>query len=151
MRTRTLSPTDQLALRNCAKQELERLEQLMENQKTIQLLDEFKNQFNICETIYKVILKKHQECKGKASYLKITMTQAPHALKFAGYSFDRTLLNELFGASSNNGRTVKKLRDAVTHGIDQNAVNEIIARKDELFGYMDSFISEIRSFDCVAA
>lgn len=148
-----LSPEDQLALRNSAKQELERLEQLMENSETIQLLDEFKNRFNICETVYKVILKKHQECRRKKSetYLKVTMTQVPYALEFAGYSFSHDLLSELFGATSHKGRTVKKLRDAVTHGVDPKAVNEIITRKDELFGYMDSFLLEIRSYDNAAA
>ena len=142
-------------MRNSAKQELERLEQIIEDVETVQLLDEFKNKFNMCESVYKVVLKKHQECKGKIphSYLKITMTQVPHALNFAGYSFDKNLLNGLFGASRNNdsGSTVKKLRDAVTHGVDQKAVTEIILRKEELFGYMDSFLSEIRSYDAAAA
>lgn len=153
MGMKKLSSTDQLALRDSARNELERLEHIMGNIETLQLLDKFKNKFNICETVYKVILKKHQECKGKKSdaYLKITMTQVPHALKFAGYSFNKDLLNELFGASGKKGQTVKKLRDAVTHGVDQEAVNEIIARKDELFGYMDSFLSEIRSSDTIAA
>lgn len=79
------------------------------------------------------------------------MSQVPHALNFAGYVFDKALLNELFGAKSSNGRTVKKLRDAVTHGIEQAAVDEILRRENELFGYMDNFLSTIRSFDEPAA
>lgn len=44
----------------------------------------------------------------------------------------------------------KKLRDAVTHGIASEAVQEITDRKEELFGYMDAFLSEIRDFDVAA-
>ena len=47
--------------------------------------------------------------------------------------------------------TVKKLRDAVTHGINEKAVKEIMNRKDELFGYMDDFLNTIRTFDQTAA
>ena len=79
------------------------------------------------------------------------MKQVPHALNFAGYNFDKELLNDLFGAQSSKGKTVKKLRDAVTHSIDQKAVNEIMARNEELFTYMNTFINVIKSFDNIAA
>ena len=75
------------------------------------------------------------------------MTQVPFALSFAGYSFEKELLNELFGSSSKKGMTVKKLRDAVTHSIDEKATKEIFDRKEELFGYMDNFLDTIRNFD----
>lgn len=147
-----ISPQEQKILRNNAKAELERMEACLMDQNTVQLLDAFKSKFNICETVYKVIFAEHQKRKRKDvnGYLKVDMTQVPHALNFAGYSFEKTDLNELFGASSKKGTTVKKLRDSVTHGINQKAVNEIIARKEELFGYMDSFLSVIRTFDDAA-
>ena len=147
-----ISPQEQKILRNNAKAELERMEACLVDQNTVQLLDAFKNKFNICETVYKVIFAEHQKRKRKDinGYLKVDMTQVPHALNFAGYSFEKTDLNELFGASSKNGTTVKKLRDSVTHGLDQKAVDEIIKRKEELFGYMDSFLSVIRTFDDAA-
>ena len=47
--------------------------------------------------------------------------------------------------------TVKKLRDAVTHSIDEKAVKEITDRQNELFGYMDYFLNTIRNFDEAAA
>ena len=148
-----ITEQEKQVLRNNAKAELERLEACMSDQSTVQLLDTFKNRFNICETVYKVILEEHQKRKGKpaTNFLKVDMTQVPHALNFAGYSFDRTLLNELFGASSQKGKTVKKLRDETTHGINEKAVKEIIARKDELFGYMDEFLTGIRSYESNAA
>ena len=133
--------------------ELNRLERIQTDTETTKLLDAFKNKFNICESVYKVILKEHQISKGKTdtNYLKLIMTQVPFALSFAGYSFEKDLLNELFGSSSKKGMTVKKLRDAVTHGIDEKAAKEISGRKEELFGYMDDFLSTIRNFDQIAA
>ena len=75
------------------------------------------------------------------------MRQVPYALEFAGYSFDKDLLNALFGAKSNKGTTVKKLRDAVTHGFNKDAINEIQERQKELFNYMNCFLECIRTFD----
>ena len=97
----------------------------------------------------KIILAAHQKHKGKRTInrLKVSMTQVPYALNFAGYTFDKDLLNELFGSSSEIGKTVKKLRDETTHGVNEEAVKEIVMRKDELFGYMDSFLLGIRNFD----
>lgn len=147
-----ISEENKKKLRLSAKAELERLEVYFSNQEVVQLLDDFKNKFNICESVYKIILAEHQRFKGKPEndYLKVSMLQVPHALSFAGYTFDKTLLNELFGASSQNGKTVKKLRDAITHSINDKAVQEIITRKEELFGYMDAFLSVIRTFDAAA-
>lgn len=148
-----LSFNEQKALRDNARKELERLEKIQANADMVQLLDSFKNKYNICETVYKVILKAHQNAKGKtvSNYLKVIMTQVPYALTFAGYTFDKELLNELFGATSKKGMTIKKLRDAVTHGIDEKAVKEISRRKEELFSYMDDCLNTIKTFDQEAA
>lgn len=119
----------------------------MKDDATIELIDSFKNKFNLCESVYKVILKKHQNVKGnKKVYLKLTMTQIPFAMKFAGYNVDRDLLNRLFGSETKKGRqSIKKLRDSVTHSIKQSAVDEIKARERELFNDMDSFLEIIRN------
>ena len=142
-------------LRDSAKAELERLEAIYSDEEVTKLLDDFREKYNLCESVYKVILAEHQKVKGhkETDYLKVTMQQVPHALKFAGYGFDKALLTEIFGAKSQKGKTVhtvKKLRDAVTHGIASEAVQEITDRKEELFGYMDAFLSGIRDFDAAA-
>lgn len=151
MSTPMITEEEQLALRNRAKAELERLEIRLAEKEKIQIVDEFKNKFNICETVYKIILEEHQKSKGKKiekQSLSLTMKQVPYALKFAGYTFEKDLLTELFGASSPTGKsTAKKLRNETTHGISKKAVEEIVSRKDELFGYMDSFLSVIRTQD----
>ena len=147
-----ISEEDKRELRNSAKEELERLEAIYSNVEVNQLLNEFKGKYNICESVYKVILAEHQRVKGNRGigYPKVSMTQVPYAWSFAGYGFDKGLLTEIFGSHSPNGQTVKKLRDAVTHGIDNKAVQEISARREELFGYMDTFLSGIRDFDTAA-
>ena len=147
-----ITAEEQRNLRQSAKEELMRLNEVFQNEEITDLLDRFKNRFNQCETVYKVILAEHQKRKGrkKDGYLKVDMTQAPHALSFAGYIFEKEELNELFGSSSKKGMTVKKLRDAVTHGIDAKAAKEIATREEELFGYMDSFLQVIQTFDDAA-
>lgn len=76
------------------------------------------------------------------------MKQAPHALAFAGYDFDKELLAKLFGAEEKIGsRSVKKLRDSLTHSMNDKAVNELSDRYEEMNGYMDSFLNKIRTFD----
>lgn len=145
MSAATITEHQKLVLRNKAKAELLRLETYLSNQSTVQVVDAFKNKFNLCETVYKIILAKYIKQKNKSKdSLKITMKQVPAALKFAGYTFDNALLSEIFGSSSTS---IKKLRDATTHGIKKKAVEEIISRKDELFGYMDTFLCQIHSHD----
>lgn len=58
-----ISAEEQMELRNKAKQELERLERITNDGQIVELLDEFKNKFNICETTYKVVLREHQKNK----------------------------------------------------------------------------------------
>lgn len=57
-------------------------------------------------------------------------------------------LKKLFGAEEKIGsRSVKKLRDSLTHSMDDKAVNELSDRYEEMNGYMDSFLNKIRTFD----
>lgn len=145
-----LDETQKLSLRNRAKDELIRIEKLVADKNKKKLIDDFKEKFSICEIVYKVILEEHQFNKtGKHSdYLKVTMKQAPYALAFAGYDFDKELLTKLFGAEEKIGsRSVKKLRDSLTHSMNDKAVNELSDRYEEMNGYMDSFLNKIRTFD----
>lgn len=134
-------------LRDSAKAELERLEAIYSNEGVTQLLNDFKGKCNLCESVYKIILVRYLQAKGKKTGKRLVVDgrQVDAVLKFAGYGFDKAFLKELFGEKSANGKTVKGLRDAVTHGIDSKAVQEITDRKAELFGYMDTFLSEIRT------
>lgn len=147
-----LTDKEKIELRNKAKFEIERIEKIFNDKETLQLLDSFKNKFNICESAYKIVLLEHQKAKGNntnLNRLRLTMTQVPYALNFAGYTFNLELLNELFGSESkiNGCKTVKILRNSLTHGISDKCVDEIKKRKEELFDYMDSFLHIIKTFD----
>lgn len=148
--SKPLTQEQQLKLRNKAKAELERLEAVNNDDQAREKINNFKDKFGICEIVYKVILEDHQFNKTGAhtKRLKVDMRQAPAALNYAGYNFDKGLLTNLFGAEGKIGsRTVKKLRDCLTHSVSQNAIDELIRRENELHGYMDQFLSKIREFD----
>lgn len=148
-----ISDKGKQSLQKAAKSEIERLENILQNTEDIDVVDAFKNRFNICESAYKIILAAHQNFKGTApiTQLKIDMRQVPAALAFAGYTFEKQLLSELFGGKPTvNGRTAKQLRDATSHGFDKSAVKEIVSRRAELYSYMDMFIESIRNFNEVA-
>lgn len=143
-----LSEQEQSELRKQASLELERLEAILEEAETKELLDRYKNRFNLCESTYKLVLREHQirtKCEIKGQ-LKLDMRQVPFAMQFAGYTVEKELLNRLFGSESSQGkRSAEKLRDSVTHGIEQQAVDEIKARKDSLFQDMNDFLALIRA------
>ena len=148
-----LTAEQKLSLRNKARAELMRLEAVYSDEETREKINKFKEKFGICEIVYKVILEDHQFNKtGKhLERLQVDMKQAPHALNYAGYDFDKNLLTHIFGAEDKVGsRTVKKLRDSLTHSVNQKAVDELISREEELYGYMDQFLSKIRDFDAAA-
>ena len=145
-----LDDEQKLSLRNRAKDELVRIETLIADKDKKKMIDDFKEKFSECEIVYKVILEDHQFNKTgqHKDSLKVIMTQVPHALEYAGYDFDRDFLAKLFGSKEKIGsRSVKKLRDALTHSMNDNAVKELSDRYEELNGYMDSFLDKIRTFD----
>lgn len=145
-----LSEEEQLILRNKAKAELDRLMAIYNDEETKQLVEDFKSRFGICEIVYKVVLDDHQFNKTgqHPEYMKVTMAQVPHALKYAGYDYEKDLLNKLFGAEDRIGkRSVKKLRDSLTHSMNQKAIDELKDRLEELNGYMDDFLGKISTYD----
>lgn len=145
---------EQLTLRNKAKDELFKLENIMNDANTIADIDAFKNKFLICEKVYKVLLKQHLKERDKLpsnKVMKITMSQVKPVLRNVGYDFDEKILNKLFGSEERSGKkSVKKMRDRLTHNMNKNDINEFKERKDELNGYMDYFIEKVRNFDKAA-
>lgn len=146
---KVLSEEEKLDLRNRAKKELEKIEKIYNDENNRILIDKFKETFLMCEVAYKVILEEHQKCKGKNNeILKISMNQVPFALQFAGYDFEKELLTKLFGAEDHVGKkSVKKIRDSLTHSSDTNTVKELNDREEEIFSYMNEFLEKIRVFD----
>ena len=149
-RVRPLTIEAQSALRGRVKTELERLEAIYSDEVAREKISKFKEKFGICEMVYKVVFADYELSRTgtRPERMKITMKQAPSALSYAGYDFDRVLLTKLFGAEERIGRrSVKKLRDALTHALKQSAIDELMAREEELYGYMDQFLTKVREFD----
>lgn len=145
-----ISKDEQKQLREIAKAKLLRLKQRYTDMVDTQTIDNFKKKFKICEDIYKIFWCEHQKAIGNDTDkgLKIDMRQVPNALIFAGYTFERNLLNNLFKASpTEDGKTVKILYEAITLKTNKKAEKEILKRKEELFGYMDTFLNIIETFD----
>ena len=148
--TMALTDEEKVELRNKAKEELNRLDAILMDRDTKKKVDDFKDRFTECEIVYKVILDAHQFKKtGKhPERMLVTMTQVPYALDFAGYDFDKELLTNLFSGRDKVGqRSVKKLRDSLTHSLNQKAIDELKQREEELYGYMNDFLTKIREFD----
>ena len=104
--------------------------------------------------VYKVLFADYEfnRTGNSSDRLKISMKQAPSALSYAGYDYNRALLTKLFGSEERIGRrSVKKLRDALTHAVKQTAIDELLVREEELYGYMDHFLTKDRKFDNAAS
>lgn len=145
-----LNVDEQRNLRNKAKAELERLEAVFSDETVRKKVDKFKDLFSVCEIVYKVVLEDHQFNKTgeHPTRMQISMRQAPYALSYAGYDYERNLLANLFGAEERVGkRSVKKIRDLLNHSLNQSAVDELMDREEELYGYMNSFLDKIRYYD----
>lgn len=141
----------QLNWRNKAKKELERLENISKD--VLEEIDEFKDKFLICEKVYKVLLAQYLKDKNKGvneQDMKIHMNQVKSALRKAGYDFDDQILSKLFSSNDTAGeRSVKKIRDRLTHSMQENDIKEFKYRKEELYEYMNYFLDKIRNFDKV--
>ena len=126
--------------------ELQRLEEVFENEDVTQKIDTLKDKFSVCEIVYKIILKDYLKSKNEdTNELDINMTQVKPALRYAGYIIDTEEVRKLFGSQKTVGsRSVKKIRNELNHTLKQSAVTELIDRYDELIGYRDSFLNMIR-------
>lgn len=151
--SKSLTSEERLQLRNKAKRECLRLEKVYADKATLENVEKFKNTFSICEAVYKTVLleqqkRLHGEKAKRMEQLKITMSQVPSALRFAGYAFDDDLLQRLFGSEKKRWqKSAKKLRDEMTHQINTAAINELTKRGKELFADMETFLNTVRSFD----
>ena len=151
-KTPRLTAEQQARLREKARQELARLEALDADPEAKQMVEDFKTRFSTCEIVYKVILADYSQKKDgkKPERMQVNMTQAPVALSYAGYTFDKALLTRLFGAEDHTGkRSVKKLRDVLTHSMNSRAVEELARRRADLYRDMDAFLAAIRACDPV--
>lgn len=149
MENKRISFEEENALKKKLKDELNRLNKILLDSKTIELIEKFKSKFQICEILYKFILEKYNIDHDKnveKEKLKLKANQAKPALKYVNFSLEDDLVNRLFGSESHVGkRSIKKIRDSLTHNLTDSAIEELKSRKDELFSDMDYFLDTIES------
>lgn len=129
-----------------AQKELTRLSDIYNNPDKKREINDFKNKYLFCEIAYKTFLEEYlyQKTKRRPNALRVNMNQVPTVLKFAGHEIEKELLSKLFGSEKRVGiRTVKKLRDDLTHKVSKRAVDELYERKEELYDCMNSFLKII--------
>lgn len=139
-----LSETDKYNIRYKAYETLFNMKKIFEERETIELLDKFKNIYNICEMVYKTILSEHQAHLNNESditKLKLDMRQVPHALNFAGYNFDTDILVKLFGSKQKGFKTLKEIRNGLTHGFNKNMIQILKEKEKEIFDLMNEFLN----------
>ena len=94
-----ITEKEQKKIRKEAKKELGILETFYSDASTVDLLNLFKSRFNICETVYKKVLKRYLNMQKKANqsgHLKINVSRVKAVFKFAGYDIEESLLTDLF-------------------------------------------------------
>lgn len=143
---------DRFKLRCRVIKEIKRIKSQLKEKNEMEEVERFKEKFMLCERAYKIVLGEYKEVKDgeviKEGRLKITMKQVPGALEFAGYKFKKEMLSRLFSGEDHRGiKSAKKLRDALTHKLSENDVEELMKRKKQLYKDMDNFIELIESYD----
>lgn len=149
MENKKISFEEENALKKKLKDELDRLNKILLDSNTIELIEKFKSKFQICEILYKLILEKYNIDHGKdiaRDKIKLNVNQVKLALKYVNFSLENDIINRLFGSESHVGkRSIKKIRDSLTHNLNNSAIDELKSRKNEIFNDMDYFLKMIES------
>lgn len=147
MRKKSLSISEQQQLRIEISEKLEQIYSKLNETEVRVTRDAFIEKFIICETIYKMVLKKYLKVNNSFisdESMKIQLTQVKSALRRAGYVLDDSLIDRIFSGSGiyvvQGTKSAKKLRDGVEHEMNMKDLQEIVDRKIKLFADMDSFI-----------
>ncbi len=132
-----------------AKNKLDELTKFVCDENRMKEINDFKTRFEICESIYKYLLEQYKQlnCKKevKSIYLKLNISEVKAVLSFFEYKYDEIKITNLFGSEKAKGkRSAKSIRNALTHDFNESVAEELHNRKNEIYGYMDYFLSLIR-------
>lgn len=129
---------------------INQLECILQNEEEIKIINDFKNLFNVCETTCKEILfnylrnKKNEKVKKES--IRLNMNQIHSAFAYAEYNIDNNILAKIFGSKTEkNNKSVKVLRNFVTHDLRISEIKEIINRKKELFDLMNDYLKILKN------
>lgn len=138
-------------LKNEIARKLYKMETNLADSEKVLLRWMFIDKFIRCEVACKKVLTAfHKEKKGEKDkgFERLDMRSIPKAMEWAGLDFSREELDELFSGSGKYNRcgtkSAKKLRDGAMHEHNENDIQEIADRFDELNAMMDAFLARFR-------
>lgn len=147
-----LSTEDKALVRNDIRAKVQELSIALDIPGIREARDRFLEKFIICETVYKIVLKKYLETNNKydpRKSLKIQIEQVRTALQKAGYTPDFGLLDRLFNGSGvykkRGNKSAKILRNGIEHEMNVKDMQEVVDRYNELMNDMDTFLEWIQN------
>ncbi len=151
MAKKSLTQEEQVNVRQDIKSKINELMAKLDEDGIREARDSFIEKFIICETIYKIVLKRYLQVNNMFiddGKMKIQLAQVKSALKSAGYSPDEGLLDRIFSGSGKyikaGSKSARKLRNGIEHEMNVGDLQEVKDRYDELVKDMESFIAWIQ-------
>lgn len=109
-----------------------------------QVIATFLEKYFICEICYKALLLSYRTDTKKSTEqksLKLDAGEAKRVLNYFKYNIQDTVVDALFSSKSKTGEAShKSLRDKIVHGLNENAIKEVVDRNRELQEHMDEFL-----------
>ncbi len=151
MSTKCLTAAEQAQIRLDITQKLNDINSKMNEKGIRDARDKFIEKFILCETAYKIVLKKYLQINKRYKSdgeMKIQLTQVKFALLSAGYTVDIGLLDRLFSGSGkyrNQGdKSARLLRNGIEHEMNVKDLQEVKDRQVSLHNDMDTFLSLLK-------
>lgn len=138
-------------LRNEIARKLYRMETNLTDSEKVRKRREFIDKFILCEVAVKKVMRAYREEKKSESakgYERLNMGVIAKAVDWAGCSITKPELEALFSGSGQytlrGSKSAKKLRDGMMHEHNENDIQEVVDRFEELNEKMDAFLDHFR-------
>ncbi len=108
--------------------------------------------FAMCDATCKIFLKKYCDIRKQEGAKKIkcelSMNIIPSALTMFEFEIERNLLNRIFSAENKRGRkSAKMLRNGLVHELNNEDMEEVVERFEQLINDMNLFLSHFSDHD----
>ncbi|MBQ0065734.1 MAG: hypothetical protein KBT48_08195 [Firmicutes bacterium] len=145
------SREEKASIREEVRKKYAEITQKLEEPGVREVRDIFIEKFILCETLYKMVLKKYLIINKKYNpnhTLTIQILQVKTALSLAGYSFEDNLLEKIFSGAGiykkRGSKSAKLLRNGIEHEMNKGDLQEVLDRQNELLTDMDHFLHWIQ-------
>lgn len=148
---KSLNIDEQTKVRTEITQKINELSNTMNEEGMRESRNQFIEKFIICETLYKIVLKKYLQINNKYTHygnMRIQLKQVKAALKKAGYTIDENFIDRLFSGTrqyvNQGNKSARLLRNGIEHEMNVADLQEIHTRNNSLIADMDKFIEWIQ-------